>query len=241
MDLGADLRDRDIGPHVTEQGIDTSTLEGGAMFGMLSVLAELQRELIVANTRDGLEGRRAPAAAPAGARRRPKPTQRRLDIAQQMYDSRQHTVEEIAETFHVSRPTMRRHLTAANQGKDFALVVYRNTCGKKKVDAGTNRRFGGTGASKEVRHDADRMWWNITPARRRYLRRSPTSPTAPRAGCAPSRPTAGGRRTTADSRPCRSAPRSAPPGSRCECPALPVRPGGTRPHVKGKLREHITL
>ncbi len=43
-----------------EQGIDTSTMEGRAMFGMLSVLAELQRELIVANTRDGLAAARAP-------------------------------------------------------------------------------------------------------------------------------------------------------------------------------------
>ncbi len=33
------------------------------MFGMLSVLAELQRELIVANTMDGL------ASAPVGGRR----------------------------------------------------------------------------------------------------------------------------------------------------------------------------
>ncbi|UBU18662.1 recombinase family protein [Nonomuraea gerenzanensis] len=37
-----------MGLHVIEQGIDTSTAEGRAMFGMLSVLAELQRELIVA-------------------------------------------------------------------------------------------------------------------------------------------------------------------------------------------------
>jgi DNA invertase Pin-like site-specific DNA recombinase len=44
---------------VIEQGIDTSTIEGRAMFGMLSVLAELQRELIVANTRDGLAAARA--------------------------------------------------------------------------------------------------------------------------------------------------------------------------------------
>lgn len=34
-----------------EQGLDTQTAEGRAMFGMLSVLAELQRELIVANIR----------------------------------------------------------------------------------------------------------------------------------------------------------------------------------------------
>ncbi|MFJ9683583.1 recombinase family protein [Streptomyces sp. NPDC101194] len=36
--LGADLRERGIGLHVIEQGIDTSTMEGRAMFGMLSVL-----------------------------------------------------------------------------------------------------------------------------------------------------------------------------------------------------------
>ena len=47
--LGADLRERGIGLHVIEQGIDTQTVKGRAMFGMLSVLAELQRELIVAN------------------------------------------------------------------------------------------------------------------------------------------------------------------------------------------------
>ena len=57
--LGAGLRERGIGLRVIEQGIDTSTAEGRAMFGMLSVLAELQRELIVANTRDGLAAARA--------------------------------------------------------------------------------------------------------------------------------------------------------------------------------------
>ncbi len=48
--LGAQLRERGVGLQVVEQGIDTATAEGRAMFGMLSVLAELQRELIVANT-----------------------------------------------------------------------------------------------------------------------------------------------------------------------------------------------
>jgi DNA invertase Pin-like site-specific DNA recombinase len=43
--LGAGLRERGIGVHVIEQGIDTATVEGCAMFDMLSVLAELQRDL----------------------------------------------------------------------------------------------------------------------------------------------------------------------------------------------------
>jgi len=65
--LGADLRTRKIGLHVIEQGIDTDTIEGRAMSGMLSVLAELQRELIVANTMDGLASARARGRA--GGRR----------------------------------------------------------------------------------------------------------------------------------------------------------------------------
>src|SRR5207247_2235188 len=36
--LGAELRERGIGLHVIKQGIDTSAMEGRAMFGMLSVL-----------------------------------------------------------------------------------------------------------------------------------------------------------------------------------------------------------
>jgi DNA invertase Pin-like site-specific DNA recombinase len=88
--LGAELRDRGVGLHVIEPGIDTSTAEGRAMFGMLSVLAELQRELIVANTRDGL------AAARARGRkggRRPKLNAEQIALAQQLYDAGERTVQ----------------------------------------------------------------------------------------------------------------------------------------------------
>ncbi|MGW9032560.1 recombinase family protein [Streptomyces sp. NPDC055722] len=47
------MRERGIGLHVIEQDIDTATTEGQAMFGILSVLAELQRELIAANPTTG--------------------------------------------------------------------------------------------------------------------------------------------------------------------------------------------
>lgn len=59
VNLGAELRDRGVGLHVIEQGIDTGTAEGRAMYGMLSVLAEYQHELIIANTNDGLAAARA--------------------------------------------------------------------------------------------------------------------------------------------------------------------------------------
>ncbi len=107
VQLGAQLRERGIGLRVLEQGIDTSTAEGRAMFGMLSVLAEFQRELISANTRDGL------AAARARGRRggRPaslSPTQ--AAHARQLYDAGRHTVAEIAALLGVARTTVYGHL-----------------------------------------------------------------------------------------------------------------------------------
>ena len=88
--LGAELRERGVELHVIEQGIDTSTMEGRAMFGMLSVLAELQRELIVANTRDGLAAARA-RGRKGGWRSKLNAEQARL--AQQLYDGGDRTVD----------------------------------------------------------------------------------------------------------------------------------------------------
>lgn len=112
--LGAQLRERGVGLHVIEQGIDTATAEGRAMFGMLSVLAEFQRDLIVANTRDGL------AAARARGRRggrRPRLTPHQADVAQQLYDAGRHTVQQIADMFGIPRSTVYGYLDRARIGR----------------------------------------------------------------------------------------------------------------------------
>src|SRR3954469_21498316 len=98
--LGAELRGRGGGLHVLEQGIDTDPMEGRAMFGMLSVLAELQRELIVANTNDGLAAARARGRVGG---RRPKLTDDQAALAQRLYDEREKTVQQIADMFGVPR------------------------------------------------------------------------------------------------------------------------------------------
>lgn len=111
--LGAQLRERGVGLRVLEQGIDTATAEGRAMFGMLSVLAELQRELIVANTRDGL------AAARARGRhggRRPVLTPAQVATAQRLYDEGHHTVQQIADILKVNRSTLYGHLDKTTVG-----------------------------------------------------------------------------------------------------------------------------
>ena len=84
--LYAALRERGVGLRVLQQGIDTTATEGHAMFGMLSVLAELQRELIVANTRDGLAADQA-------------------HHPQQLYDAGTHAAQRIADLLQVPRST----------------------------------------------------------------------------------------------------------------------------------------
>lgn len=111
--LGAELRMRGVGLHVIEQGIDTDTMEGRAMFGMLSVLAELQRELIVANTNDGLAAARARGRVGG---RRPRLTADQAARAQQLYDARTKTVQQIADLFGVPRSTVYGHLDPATVG-----------------------------------------------------------------------------------------------------------------------------
>jgi DNA invertase Pin-like site-specific DNA recombinase len=105
--LGADLKERGVGLHIIEQGIDTSTPEGRAMFGMLGVMAELQRELILANTTDGLAAARARGRVGG---RRPKLTDQQAALAQELYDKREKTVQEIADLFGVPRTTVYGHL-----------------------------------------------------------------------------------------------------------------------------------
>jgi DNA invertase Pin-like site-specific DNA recombinase len=106
--LCAELRDRSIGLHVIEQGIDTSAMEGRPMFSMLSVLAELQRELIVANTRADGRGPRL-SANPAA-------------LAQELYGGR-HTVQRIAAMFGVPRSTAHGYLDKARTGLRPALAA----------------------------------------------------------------------------------------------------------------------
>lgn len=155
-----------------------------------------------------------------------------------MYDEGTHTVEEIAEAFHVSRPTLYRHLTAHHEGRDCALVVYRNT---SKLDAG-NRRLGETGASEQVQLDTDRKWWPIAPGRRSHVKAIVY--------------VSGGRvvrvrsvdpdpnRWRQDDRGYCDVPVSAPLTDLRiaeQLPTLGLRPGDPRPHQRGKLREYIVL
>ena len=127
--LGAELRERGVELHVIDQGIDTATAEGRAMFGMLSVLAELQRELIVANTHDGLQAARARGRR--GGRRR-KLTPQQATLAQQLYDGGEHTVQQIADIFGVPRTTVYGHLDQSTIGSRPGALTTANGNGQSR-------------------------------------------------------------------------------------------------------------
>lgn len=107
IELSAQLQARGIDLVVITQGIDTTTPSGRLMFNLLAAVAEFQRELIVENTREGLEAARARGKKGG---RKPVMTPDKIAIARQMYDSKLHTVDAIAKTLSVSRPTIYRAL-----------------------------------------------------------------------------------------------------------------------------------
>ena len=113
--LAKDLQARKVDLVVLDQGIDTSTAVGRMFFQILGAIAEFEHALMSERTRDGLEAARARGRTGG---QRPKLTARQAKIAQDMYDEigpdghRAYTVQQIADEFGVTRPTIYRHLQA---------------------------------------------------------------------------------------------------------------------------------
>jgi DNA invertase Pin-like site-specific DNA recombinase len=101
------LQQRGIGLKALSQGIDTTTPGGRLLFHMLAAIAEFEHDLIVERTQDGLAAARARGRKGGG---RFKMTATKARQARAMYDEKSYTVQQIAETFGVSRGTIYRHL-----------------------------------------------------------------------------------------------------------------------------------
>ena len=111
--LSTQLQTRGVDLVVLDQGIDTSTAVGRMFFQILGAIAEFEHALMSERTRDGLDAARARGRTGG---QKPKLTPRQAKIAQAMYDElgndgrRAHTVQQIADAFGVTRPTIYRHL-----------------------------------------------------------------------------------------------------------------------------------
>ena len=111
--LSTRLQTRGVDLVVLDQGIDTSTAVGRMFFQILGAIAEFEHALMSERTRDGLDAARARGRTGG---QKSKLTARQAKIAQDMYDElgpdgrRAHTVQQIADEFGVTRPTIYRHL-----------------------------------------------------------------------------------------------------------------------------------
>lgn len=114
-ELGA----RGVAFRFLEQGIDTTTSEGRLMYRMLAAIAEFQRDLITANTREGLAAARTRGRTGG---RKAKLSASQAELARSMYNEtnedgrRKHTVAEIAAILNVSRTTIYGHLDHSSVG-----------------------------------------------------------------------------------------------------------------------------
>jgi DNA invertase Pin-like site-specific DNA recombinase len=106
IEIADKLREKEVEFVSIQDKIDTSTAAGKAMFGMLSVLVEFERDIIRERTMAGLKAARARGRKGG----RPKVNQRKLNQAIAMYHSQRMTVKEIQEATGVSAATIYREL-----------------------------------------------------------------------------------------------------------------------------------
>ena len=110
--LVEDLAEKDVAFKSLTESIDTSTPGGRLIFNIFASLAEFERSLIKERTVAGL------AAARARGRKGGRPramTPEKIQVARQLYDSREHTVEAISQMLGVSRKTVYRSLAQSAQ------------------------------------------------------------------------------------------------------------------------------
>jgi DNA invertase Pin-like site-specific DNA recombinase len=114
IELSEELEQRGIELVSIRDSIDTTTAVGKAMFKMLAVLAEMERDLISERTRAGLESARARGRKGG----RPKKDNKQVEKAIKLYDTEQYTVKEIEEMTSVSKATLYREIRKRKSEKE---------------------------------------------------------------------------------------------------------------------------
>jgi DNA invertase Pin-like site-specific DNA recombinase len=107
IDTVNDLGESGIGFLSLSDGFDTSTAGGRMIFHVMGALAQFERDLIRERTNAGLEAARARGR---NGGRPPKVTPAKRAHLFQLYDSRNHTIDEIAHLVGISKSTIYREL-----------------------------------------------------------------------------------------------------------------------------------
>jgi DNA invertase Pin-like site-specific DNA recombinase len=102
-----DLSERGIGFKSLTEQIDTTTSGGKLIFHIFGALAEFERNLIRERTQAGLLAARARGRTGG----RPKALRdRRLSMAQALYNNKQNSIADICQTLKISKATLYRYI-----------------------------------------------------------------------------------------------------------------------------------
>ena len=107
IDTVTDLQERGIGFKSLQESIDTTTSGGKLVFHIFGALAEFEREIIRERTKAGL------TAARSRGRRGGRPkvlSDKKAEMARQLYADRTHSINEICQTLGISRTTFYRYV-----------------------------------------------------------------------------------------------------------------------------------
>src|SRR5215212_5969261 len=107
IDTVNDLQERGIGFKSLQESIDTTTSSGKLVFHIFGALAEFEREIIKERTRAALEEARTRGRF-GGPKH--KLTSKQVEIVRQLYADKSHSLQEICDTFGISRTTLWRYV-----------------------------------------------------------------------------------------------------------------------------------
>ena len=107
IDTVNSLAEQGIGFKSLTESIDTTTSGGKLVFHIFGALAEFEREIIRERTKAGLD-----AARSRGRKGGPKHklTTKQVEIVRQLYQDKSHSLEEICDSFGISRVTLWRYV-----------------------------------------------------------------------------------------------------------------------------------
>lgn len=107
IEVAEGLEKRGVGLASLQEGLDTVTSGGKLIFHIFGALAEFERNLIRERTMAGLSSARARGRL--GGRNK-KLDNGKIAMLKKLYDSQEHTIDEICQLMGISKPTFYRYL-----------------------------------------------------------------------------------------------------------------------------------
>jgi DNA invertase Pin-like site-specific DNA recombinase len=108
------LEEEGIGFSSLQEAIDTTTSGGKLVFHIFAALAEFERNLIRERTKAGLEAARARGRL-GGRKKSLNAKQRKRAV--EMYERKNHTIQEICKMIGISKPTLYAYIRESQTAK----------------------------------------------------------------------------------------------------------------------------